>query len=204
LLLVDLVVAVAAITGLLRPWAPVVPALLTFAFLVVARITVRRERARRQRELQRRRRTPSVLPNASPVVEPAIASRGVEPFDGAQEPAASPSTGSGGSEASRVETAPPRNEQGLSVVSGLDDTSSIPVVRVNEEDSAGSLWDPLPVTLPTYVTKPRANRSVRTIDLSAPGVSSSGRDAAASALVAEAATAGAAAGEDAAARAVGS
>jgi hypothetical protein len=29
----------------------------------------------------------------------------------------------------------------------------------------GSLWDPLPVTLPTYVTKPRATRSVRTVDL---------------------------------------
>jgi len=51
------------------------------------------------------------------------------------------------------------------------------------------LWDPLPVTLPTYVSKPRANRSVRTIDLADPRVSSSGRDAADSALVAEAATA---------------
>ena len=51
------------------------------------------------------------------------------------------------------------------------------------------LWDPLPVTLPTYVTKPRAHRSVRTIDLLEPGVVSSGRNAADSALVAEAATA---------------
>ncbi|HET7350627.1 MAG TPA: hypothetical protein VFJ28_06800, partial [Marmoricola sp.] len=46
-----------------------------------------------------------------------------------------------------------------------------------------------PVTLPTYVTKPRAHRSVRTIDLLEPGVVSSGRSAADSALVAEAATA---------------
>jgi hypothetical protein len=53
----------------------------------------------------------------------------------------------------------------------------------------GTLWDPLPVTLPTYVSKPRATRSVRTIDLSAPGVASSGHDAASSALVAETATA---------------
>jgi hypothetical protein len=45
------------------------------------------------------------------------------------------------------------------------------------------------VTLPTYVSKPRASRSVRTIDLADPRVSSSGRDAADSALVAEAATA---------------
>ncbi len=49
---------------------------------------------------------------------------------------------------------------------------------------AGTLWDPLPVTLPTYVGKQRAMRSVRTISLGEPGVSSSGRDAADSALVA--------------------
>ena len=45
------------------------------------------------------------------------------------------------------------------------------------------LWDPLPVTLPTYVTKARAARTVRTIDLSAPDTWSSGRDEADSALV---------------------
>lgn len=32
----------------------------------------------------------------------------------------------------------------------------------------GSLWDPVPVTMPTYVQKPLAPRTVRTIDLSAP------------------------------------
>lgn len=36
------------------------------------------------------------------------------------------------------------------------------------------VWDPLPVTLPTYVTKPRAGRTVRTIDFDAPGVWTSG------------------------------
>ncbi len=39
-----------------------------------------------------------------------------------------------------------------------------------------SLWDPMPVTLPTYVTKPAAaRRSVRTIDLDSTGVWTSGR-----------------------------
>ncbi|HSN42463.1 MAG TPA: hypothetical protein VLR88_00230 [Propionibacteriaceae bacterium] len=33
---------------------------------------------------------------------------------------------------------------------------------------AGSLWDPIPVTTPTYVSKPLVPRTVRTIDLSAP------------------------------------
>lgn len=32
----------------------------------------------------------------------------------------------------------------------------------------GSLWDPVPVTAPTYVQKPLVSRTVRTIDLSAP------------------------------------
>lgn len=34
---------------------------------------------------------------------------------------------------------------------------------------ASSLWDPIPVTTPTYVSKPLVPRTVRTIDLSAPG-----------------------------------
>jgi hypothetical protein len=39
-----------------------------------------------------------------------------------------------------------------------------------------SLWDPMPVTLPTYVGKPAAERrSVRTIDLDSTGVWTSGR-----------------------------
>lgn len=37
-----------------------------------------------------------------------------------------------------------------------------------------ALWDPLPVTLPTYVTKPRAGRTVRTIDFDQPGTWTSG------------------------------
>lgn len=41
----------------------------------------------------------------------------------------------------------------------------------------GALWDPIPVTLPTYVSKPLAPRTVRTIDLSGPEVTSSGRSA---------------------------
>jgi hypothetical protein len=42
-------------------------------------------------------------------------------------------------------------------------------------DGGGSLWDPLPVTLPTYVSAPKAPRTLRTVDLSEPGTWSSGR-----------------------------
>lgn len=38
----------------------------------------------------------------------------------------------------------------------------------------GSLWDPIPITAPTYVSRPPAPRTVRTIDLSAPVPAMSG------------------------------
>jgi hypothetical protein len=52
----------------------------------------------------------------------------------------------------------------------LEDTTQTPAVT----DPA--LWDPMPVTLPTYVSAPAAaQRSVRTIDLDSTGVWTSGR-----------------------------
>ena len=36
--------------------------------------------------------------------------------------------------------------------------------------STSALWDPVPITVPTYVSKPLAPRTVRTIDLSGPGI----------------------------------
>ena len=62
-----------------------------------------------------------------------------------------------------------------------EDTIGIPValldaIAIPTEDG-GTLWDPLPVTLPTYVTKPKAKRTVRTIDLGEPGTWTSGRTA---------------------------
>jgi len=49
-----------------------------------------------------------------------------------------------------------------------------------------SLWDPMPVTLPTYVGKAAAPRSVRTIDLDSTGVWTSGHTDADSQLAREA------------------
>jgi len=46
-------------------------------------------------------------------------------------------------------------------------------VPVTASDGS-SLWDPLPVTLPTYVSKARAARTIRTIDLDQPGAWTSG------------------------------
>jgi hypothetical protein len=92
--------------------------------------------------------------------------------------------------APRAEVPAARNAQGFEEVAPEEDTIAIPVavldaVMVPTEDG-GSLWDPLPVTLPTYVTKPKATRTVRTIDLDEPGSWTSGRSEQDSALVAEA------------------
>ena len=69
--------------------------------------------------------------------------------------------------------------------SWLEDTqASAPVVDVPIDPEA---WDPLPVTLPTYVSKPAAaRRTVRTIDLDSTGVWSSGRSESDTALAREA------------------
>ena len=54
----------------------------------------------------------------------------------------------------------------------LDEQIVIAVPSVATTGEA--LWDPLPVTVPTYVTKPRVGRTVRTIDFAAAGAWTSG------------------------------
>jgi len=63
-------------------------------------------------------------------------------------------------------------------------TEEIPPVPGAERDPDS--WDPVPVTLPTYVGKESVARSVRTIDLDATGVWSSGRSESDSRLAREA------------------
>jgi len=55
----------------------------------------------------------------------------------------------------------------------LDEQLQIAVPSVSAS-TGEPLWDPLPITVPTYVTKPRAGRTVRTIDFSQPGAWTSG------------------------------
>jgi hypothetical protein len=64
------------------------------------------------------------------------------------------------------------------------DTDSMLAVDALPADPA--LWDPVPVTLPTYVSKSAAHRTVRTIDLDATGVWTSGRSEADSRLARDA------------------
>jgi hypothetical protein len=68
----------------------------------------------------------------------------------------------------------------------LDDDETGSLARVEDDPSTPGMWDPVPVTLPTYVGKPAATRTVRTIDLDATGVWTSGRSEADSQLAREA------------------
>lgn len=63
-------------------------------------------------------------------------------------------------------------------------TEDVPAVSAEADESDG--WDPVPITLPTYVAKAPAGRSVRTIDLDSTGVWSSGRNEADSQLARDA------------------
>ena len=54
---------------------------------------------------------------------------------------------------------------GAAQTSSVDRAGSVDAVPSHEK----STWTPVPVPTPTYVTAPRARRSVRTIDLSNPG-----------------------------------
>jgi hypothetical protein len=74
-----------------------------------------------------------------------------------------------------------------------EDTMSVAVADLQSAlaptADGGTLWDPLPVTLPTYVGKPTAKRTVRTIDLGEPGTWTSGRTAEDALIAAEASAA---------------
>ncbi|GGO83964.1 hypothetical protein GCM10011584_00400 [Nocardioides phosphati] len=158
LLVLNVAVAVTAAFGVVG-WAwQAAPATLLVAWLVTCRLMVRSEQAAHT-QAPVRVRIPRVLDDA-PV-------------------AASPADQDASGEAPESVTVD-RNEQGFDEVGSDADTSTIEAVR---ED----LWSPVPITLPTYVTKDAATRrTVRTIDLSAPGVTTSGRTAEDSAIAREA------------------
>ena len=127
---------------------PAIPGALVVAWLVIARLSVRKQ--------QQRRRTTRVV--AEPAVEP-------EPV--------------------RATAPVPSKSQDLVDLladKDLTSTSRREVEKVLADD--GSLWDPLPMTLPTYVNKARARRTVRTIELT--GINSSGHDEADTALARDA------------------
>jgi len=134
------------VTGLVPIWAAPLPVVLVGGFLVACRRQVRREN---DAQWTQRAERPSTTPRRGVRVDSAYGGTGHAVGD---EPDDAPTV----------------------VLSGdaLVESEAV-AVPVGTSDGR-SLWDPLPVTLPTYVSKPRVARSIRTIDLGEPGTWTSG------------------------------
>jgi hypothetical protein len=158
LLVVTLGTGAASAFGLLPPWAAAVPFGLILLFLVIARRQVRRASEEYWAAAGAAEQPPSnVVRREATRVE---ASHGVVRTDevpDADEP-----------------TVTLTSKQLAAAAAGLA-PERVVAVSMDTADG-GTLWDPLPVTLPTYVDKPIAKRSVRTIDLGSDGVFSAGHD----------------------------
>ena len=183
LLLCTAVTAGAAGFALVPWWSVAIPGGLTLAYLLLCRTQVRRESFHDFDMLGDR---PADSVDVTVVPKRAIR---VEAQDGTPRSMTSPLT---------TDVVARVDEDGVSELDTEDtvgiDVALLEAVVIPTEDG-GSLWDPLPVTLPTYVTKPKAKRTVRTIDLGEPGTWTSGRTDEDAQIVARAAA------EDAEARA---
>lgn len=146
----------AAAYGLIQWWYAAIPAGLLAAWLIACRVMVKGEHEAWDRL-------------TVPASREEDQNDSADPADSADDEADVPE-----------EIAVARNEQGFDEVAPEAPTAVIHRQRA----AAGGLWDPVPVTLPTYVDKaPAPRRAVRTIDLDSTGVWSSGRNEADSALV---------------------
>jgi len=168
LLLVTAIVGAVAGFGVIPFYSIAAPAALIVAWLVACRVQVRRERG-------------IARVTATPVKAPRVKA----PRRKLSLPKLSrlPSTGSAAADeedtiivSGQFEDVDPARKHQMEDVAleadALDDKIVIAVPSISTSGEA--LWDPLPVTLPTYVTKPRAGRTVRTIDFSQPHTWTSG------------------------------
>ncbi len=156
-LLIGLVVAVglAGLVGVVPGVSVVVPLLMVVGFLVIARRSVRRMQLGHWVEVDEMEDEGADVSRAadSPLTEETSAGVLAVGMDD-EEPTISLTAAQCEAAAAKV-------------------TSER--VAMSMSSPAGSLWDPLPVTLPTYVDAPVARRTLRTIALNEPGVWSSGR-----------------------------
>ncbi|QBX56021.1 hypothetical protein EXE58_11480 [Nocardioides seonyuensis] len=179
ILVVNLVVAGLA-AGSVLSWAwTALPAVLLVAWLVACRVSVKAERSARTAAPR-----DAIEIGLPPEVDSEETQADLPPVPAAPTPARRPAIPA----QPNPEAPVPAAEVPL-VLSG-----EIPIVTA----SVTGGWDMVPTTLPTYVTKPAAQRrSVQTIDLESTGVWSSGRSESDSALAREAAATQKAAAADA-------
>jgi hypothetical protein len=158
LLGITAVIAALAAFAVLPRWAAAIPAGLVVAFLGLCRWQVRRED---DAAWVRRRAGQGESASAA-----AVDGADDEPTVDFRKASAEARDGADGRQAVEADAAPVADAD-------LAESTSV-AVTVSTEDGR-SLWDPLPVTLPTYVSKAKATRTVRTIDLGEPDTWTSGR-----------------------------
>lgn len=163
LVVLDALTVTAAALGYLPWWSVSVPVTLTVLYLYLCRRQVRRGNDATWGEVPRVHARRELSPRRAIRVDATYGAARAVAFD-----------------------------QGVTTFSPDQDTATISTRAVEAQAGGapaadnGSLWDPLPVTLPTYVNKSRAPRTVRTIDLTEPGAWTSGRSTADTMLVEQA------------------
>ncbi|MFC5675776.1 hypothetical protein [Aeromicrobium endophyticum] len=184
LLLLTAVVGGVAAFGVIATYWIAAPVALVVAWLVACRVQVRGERgmagAGRTRAVLRRIKLPKV--DLSRADRAPRATAKIKAKSKTKRPQRAAASTSAAVEEDTIivsgqfeDIDPGRKhvmEQTELEVDALDDKIVIAVPSISTSGEA--LWDPLPVTLPTYVTKPRAGRTVRTIDFSQPHTWTSG------------------------------
>lgn len=149
------IVGVVSALGLLARWAFVLPLIGVVAFLGVARRQVRRASDAYWEAVAQSR--PSVSNVVRRSAQRIDANHGVARQDTVHHPGP--------------------DEQPTELMHlDLADVEVHDVVPVKGSDGS-ALWDPIPVTLPTYVGQPAIRRQVRTVDLAAGDITSSARPA---------------------------
>lgn len=168
-------------------WSITIPATLLVAWLVACRIQVRSEYGHASVAPLSLPKVPAAIKRIKPVEadKPQKAAKKAPKKGSGRAPAAA-STRLGRRSAGESEDTvivavasddlePERRHVMEEVPLEADALDEQLVIAVPSAASHGEMvWDPLPVTLPTYVTKPRAGRTVRTIDFDAPGAWTSG------------------------------
>ena len=56
----------------------------------------------------------------------------------------------------------------IAVLDEVEEEAELSIELTAPVENTGTLWDPIPITAPTYVSRPLTPRTVRTIDLTAP------------------------------------
>ncbi len=186
-------------------WAVAVPASTLLAYLLLLRRIGTNARVARRAQAVRTPATPQPATTRSTdrvlhlgsfrTVSRAVAKALVKSLLAPNaRPAHSPSAGAGTFDASSAMRRPPRPDPATGPAAMIDSGAATPVAEspapvvpydvASEVTESGSAyppmdpvsgWEPVPVPLPTYVTAPRAQRVIRTIDLATPGAWTSGR-----------------------------